>query len=48
MCDGWVVVTTSCYMSVLNGRKLGENTVEVKPHSQEARGDELYIFDSFL
>lgn len=28
----------ACYLSVLNGRKLGNNMVGVKPHSQEAEG----------
>lgn len=28
----------ACYLSVLNGRKLGNNMVEVKPHSQETEG----------
>lgn len=28
----------ACYLSVLNGRKLGNNKVEMKPHSQEAEG----------
>lgn len=48
MCDGRVVVMIAYYLSVLTGRKLGKNIVEMKPQSQETRGDELYIFDSFL
>lgn len=44
--DGGVMV--ACYLSVLNGRKLGSNIVEMKPHSQEAEGDGLYIFVCLL
>lgn len=28
----------ACYLSVLNGKKLGNNMVEMKPHSLEAGG----------